>query len=61
MIGRFLIYKSTIVQLAAYLGGVGIVVTGIVCLLSFDSYVTDIDKHIQKSERKSLENKNIKK
>ena len=46
--------KSTIVQLVVCLGGIGSVVAGILYFLSFDSYMKDIDRRVEESERKSL-------
>lgn len=46
--------KSTIIQLVVCLGAIGSVVAGILYFLSFDSYMKDIDRRVEESERKSL-------
>ena len=46
--------KSTIIQLVVCLGGIGSIVAGILYFLSFDSYMKDIDRRVEESERKSL-------
>ena len=49
--------KTTIIQLVVYLGGIGSMVAGILYFLSFDSYMKDIDRRVEESERKSLKKK----
>ena len=46
--------KTTIIQLVVCLGGIGSMVAGILYFLSFDSYIKDIDRRVEESERKSL-------
>ena len=46
--------KTTIIQLVVCLGGIGSMVAGILYFLSFDSYMKDIDRRVEESERKSL-------
>lgn len=46
--------KTTIIQLVVCLGGIGSIVAGILYFLSFDSYMKDIDRRVEESERKSL-------
>ena len=49
--------KTTIIQLVVCLGGIGSMVAGILSFLSFDSYMKDIDRRVEESERKSLKKK----
>ena len=49
--------KTTIIQLVVCLGGIGSMVAGILYFLSFDSYMKDIDRRVEESERKSLKKK----
>ena len=49
--------KTTIIQLVVCLGWIGSMVAGILYFLSFDSYMKDIDRRVEKSERKSLKKK----
>ena len=46
--------KTTIIQLVVCVGGIGSIVAGILYFLSFDSYMKDIDRRVEESERKSL-------
>ena len=49
--------KTTIIQLVVCLGGIGSMVAGILYFLSVDSYIKDIDRRVEESERKSLKKK----
>ena len=49
--------KTTIIQLVVCLGRIGSMVAGILYFLSFDSYMKDIDRRVEESERKSLKKK----
>ena len=49
--------KTTIIQLVVCLGGIGSMVAGILDFHSFDSYMKDIDRRVEESERKSLKKK----
>ena len=49
--------KTTIIQLVVCLWGIGSMVAGILYFLSFDSYMKDIDRRVEESERKSLKKK----